>query len=396
MNKIKEILETEIDPVKLAEAPFRIAGMPLRLANAGLRLQQRRLRRLLRGRSGKKPGLPPGTLVYTGETPGEAATARLHVFDEDTLEAFENADIDLIRAQRAEGRVWIDVEGVHDLDLLRALGQEFGLHELTLEDVARTGQRPKLEAYEGYLFVVVRMLRHIDEEGRVDFEQVSLILGPDFVISFQERPGDVFDPVRQRLMNPQSRIRTDSLDYLLYRIMDVVVDNYFVVLEKLGDAVEHLDGLVMSAHGNEGLSAIHALKQESLLLRRSVWPLREVLTQLQRDELPMITPATRVYMRDVYDHTVEVIETIETIRDLISGMMDLHLTMVSNRMNEVMKVLTVIATIFVPLTFIVGIYGMNFDYMPELAVRWAYPAVWVVMIAVALGMVAFFRRRGWF
>ena len=368
---------------------------PIRLAEAGLRLQQRRLRRLVR-RSGKKAGLPPGTLVYTGPPPEEPATVRLHVFDEDTLEELTTRDIDEIHRQRTEGRVWVDIEGVHDLDLLRAIGAEFGLHPLTLEDIARTGQRPKMEAYEGYTFIVVRMLSYVDAEQRVDYEQVSLVMGPDFLLSFQERPGDVFDPVRQRLMNPSSALRTSRIDYLTYRLLDVIVDNYFVVMEKLGERVEALDEMIMTADGNRGLRLIHSLKQESLLLRRSVWPLREVMAQLERGDHPLVKPATRIYMRDVYDHTVEVIETIETMRDLIAGMMDLHLTMISHRMNEVMKVLTVIATIFVPLTFIVGIYGMNFSYMPELNERWAYPAVWVVMIAVALSMVAFFRRRGWF
>jgi magnesium transporter len=346
--------------------------------------------------SKKPPGLPPGTIVYTGsEKPTTPVTVQLHVFDEDTLEEIATRDVAEIHRQRAEGRVWIDVEGVHDLDLLRDLGREFGLHPLTLEDIARTGQRPKVETYDNYAYIVVRMLRWIEEEERVDYEQVSIVFGKDYVVSFGERPGDVFTPVRQRLMNPQSHLRTEGVDHLVYRLLDVIVDNYFVVMEKLGDRLEALDAVIMQDGKDVGLNAIHTLKQESLLLRRSVWPLREVLVQLERGDNPWIAQTTRIYLRDVYDHTIEVIETIESVRDLISGMMDLHLTMVSHRMNEVMKVLTIITTLFVPLTFIVGIYGMNFDFMPELNETWAYPAVWAVMIVITIGQVIFFRRKRW-
>ena len=370
---------------------------PLKMAEAQLRLQQRRVRRLVRRSSAaKEVGAPPGTIVYTGPERRAPVTMRLHVFDEDTLEHIEPCTMDEIRRQRAEGRVWIDVEGVHDVDLLRALGTEFGLHALTLEDIARPGQRPKIESYEGYAYVVVRMMRWLEDDQRVEEEQVSIILGNDFVLSFQEKPGDVFDPVRHRLMNPQSGMRTASVDYLLYRLLDVVVDNYFIVMEKLGERVEALDTLVMSGDDwRNGLALIHGMKQETLLLRRSVWPLREVVAQLERGDHPLIKPATRIYFRDVYDHTIEVIDTIESVRDLISGMLDVHLTIVNNRMSEVMKVLTIITTLFVPLTFIVGIYGMNFDFMPELRERWGYPSVWAVMVAITIGQLFFFRRKGW-
>jgi len=284
---------------------------------------------------------------------------------------------------------------VHDLELLRDLGAEFGLHPLTLEDIARPGQRPKVESYEEYAYIVVRMLRWHEEEQRAEEEQVSIVIGRDFVISFQEKPGDVFDPVRNRLMNPQSGMRVASIDYLVYRLIDVVVDNYFVVMEKLGERVEALDALIMGGTGNAALSLIYGLKQEGLLLRRSVWPLREVLAQLQRGDVPHITEATRIYFRDVYDHTIEVMDTIESVRDLIAGMLDVHLSITNNRMSEVMKVLTIITTIFVPLTFIVGVYGMNFDWMPELRQAWAYPAVWVVMLAITAVQLYFFRRKGW-
>lgn len=396
-RKIRDILDTEIDPVKLAEAPFELARMPLRAVDATLRLSQRRIRKLFRrSHRHKEAGLPPGTLVYTGtETAATPVTVRLHVFDEDTLEDIPECDIDEIRRQRKEGRLWVDVEGVHDLDVVRELGAEFGLHPLTLEDIARPGQRPKIEQYDDYTYIVVRMLRWVEEEHRAEEEQVSIIIGRDFLLSFQERPGDVFDPVRNRLMNPQSGMRVASLDYLVYRLIDVIVDNYFVVMEQLGDQVERLDALIMGGTSRGALPHIYALKQESLLLRRSVWPLREVLSQLQRGDVASITPETRIYFRDVYDHTIEVMDTIESVRDLIAGMLDVHLSITNNRMSEVMKVLTIITTIFVPLTFVVGIYGMNFDYMPELRERWAYPAVWGVMLVIVAGQLYYFRRKGW-
>ena len=368
---------------------------PLKLAEASMRLQQRRMRKLFRKSSRKKEaGLPPGTLVYTGNETAPV-TVRLHVFDEDTLEDIPGCNLDIIRKQRAEGRVWVDVEGVHDLDILRDLGTEFGLHPLTLEDIARPGQRPKVESYEQYAYIVVRMLRWNEEDQRADEEQVSIVIGKDFVLSFGERPGDVFDPVRTRLMNPHSGMRVASIDYLVYRILDVIVDNYFVVMEKLGERVEALDALIMSGSGNTALSLIYGLKQEGLLLRRSVWPLREVLAGLQRGDVPHITEATRIYFRDVYDHTIEVMDTIESVRDLISGMLDVHLSMSNNRMSEVMKVLTIITTLFVPLTFIVGVYGMNFDWMPELRVWWAYPTLWAIMAGITVAQLFFFRRKGW-
>ena len=368
---------------------------PLKLAEASLRLQQRRMRKIFRKSSRKKEaGLPPGTLVYTGNETAPV-TVRLHVFDEDTLEDIAGCNLEIIRKQRAEGRVWVDVEGVHDLDLLRDLGTEFGLHPLTLEDIARPGQRPKVESYEEYAYIVVRMLRWHEEDQRADEEQVSIVIGKDFVLSFGERPGDVFDPVRNRLMNPQSGMRVASIDYLVYRIIDVIVDNYFIVMEKLGERVEALDALIMSGSGNTALSLIYGLKQEGLLLRRSVWPLREVLAQLQRGDVPHVTDATRIYFRDVYDHTIEVMDTIESVRDLISGMLDVHLSISNNRMSEVMKVLTIITTLFVPLTFIVGVYGMNFDWMPELRVWWAYPTLWAIMAGITVVQLFFFRRKGW-
>jgi len=377
-----------------------LAADTMRLASLGLRKSQRRLRRLVRTGSTHKTGLPPGTLVYTGEQPLEerhAVNVRIHVFDADGCDVVETRDIAEIRRLRASGRkIWVDVDGIHDIPLIEAIGEEFGIHPLTLEDIARSGQRAKTEEYDEYLFLVMSMLRYADEDDRVDYEQIGLVLGEGWLLSFQERQGDVFDAIRQRMQSPQSKIRAAGIDYLMYRLVDTTVDYYFVVLERLGDQVAELETELLRADDDpDVLGTIHVLKQESLLLRRAVWPLREMLVQLERRENAFIAAETRVYIRDVYDHAIEVIDTVETIRDLISGMLDVHLTNVSNRMNEVMKVLTIIATIFVPLTFIVGVYGMNFEYMPELNERWAYPLIWAIMIMVTVAMLIYFRRKRW-
>jgi magnesium transporter len=263
------------------------------------------------------------------------------------------------------------------------------------EDILNTTQRPKFDDYGDYLYAVVKMLRWDAEREEAEIEQVSLVLGKNFVFSFQEREGDVFDPIRHRIRNAKGRIRKMSADYLAYCLIDAIVDGYFVILEHLGDRIEAVEANLVSNPTPQTLREIHALKRESLLLRRSIWPLREVVSGLERTESQLVADATHVYLRDVYDHSVQVIDTMETFRDMLTGMLDTYLSSLSNRMNEVMKVLTIIATIFIPLTFIAGIYGMNFRHMPELQWRWGYAAALVAMAIVAVGMLLHFRRRKW-
>jgi magnesium transporter len=294
----------------------------------------------------------------------------------------------------APGVSWVDVTGVHDGGMVEEIGSAFGLHPLVLEDVVNTHQRPKLEDYEDYVYMVVKMLT-ATESGTVEEEQVSIVLGPGWVISFQERPGDVFDPVRERIRTGKGRIREMGPDYLAYALLDALVDHYFVVLERLGDRVERVEEDVVRDPREETVGRIHRLKREILLFRKAAWPLREVTSALHREDTSQVTERVGVFVRDVYDHTVQVIDTAETLRDLVAGMLDTYLTGVSNRMNEVMKVLTVMASIFIPLTFVAGVYGMNFEHMPELGRPWAYPAVLSLMGLVAGGMVVYFRRRGW-
>jgi len=344
----------------------------------------------------KKIGLPPGTLVHVGEKKIEKIRISIIDYDEAHVEEKEAKSVEECFPFKDKPTVtWINVDGLHEVNLIEQLGTHFGMHPLLLEDILHTEQRPKLEDHEAYLFVVLKMLYYNGEAREIEAEQVSLILGSDFVISFQEREGDVFKYVRERIRNSKGRIRKVGADYLAYALIDAIVDNYFIVLEKLGEQIEVMEEELVTNPTPETLQTIHHLKRELIFLRKSVWPLREVISALDRGESPLIQESTGIYLRDLYDHTIQVIDSVETFRDMVSGMLDIYLSSVSNKMNEVMKVLTIIATIFIPLTFIAGIYGMNFQYMPELGWHWGYPAVWFVICAIFIVMLVYFRRRKW-
>ncbi|MFB3906638.1 MAG: magnesium/cobalt transporter CorA [Acidobacteriota bacterium] len=343
----------------------------------------------------KGPGASPGTLVYTGER--VVAKVRVSVIDYDQSRLTEKDDIplDQLGALKETSTVsWINVEGISDSSVIGEIGKRFGLHPLLLEDILSPRQRPKMETYESYLFLVLKML-YVEKSGEIRSEQVSFVLGPHYVISFLEDPGDIFNPVRERIRAQRGRIRQMGPDYLLYALADAVVDHYFIVLEHVEERIETLESEVFSRPTAATIHGIQRLKTELLYLRKSVWPLREALSGLLRGESPLLSDKTEFFFRDVYDHTIQVIDTLESLRDTVSGLLDIYLSSQSHRLNEVMKVLTIIATIFIPLTFIVGVYGMNFRFMPELDVPWAYPLVWCIMIAVAGVMLVFFRRRGW-
>jgi magnesium transporter len=342
----------------------------------------------------RKTGLPPGTLVHIGEQKTDKVT--ITVFNYAGTRCDERQDVPLdALAPPTDGSVtWVDVGGVHKMEVLESFGKQFQLHPLLLEDIANTDQRPKLDDYETYLFLVIKMLT-VTERQDIIVEQVSLVLGRNFVLSFQENGTDVFQPVRERLRAGKGRLRQAGADYLLYALVDSIVDQYFAVLEVLGEKIEALQDLVVSDPKPETLSQMHALKRELLFLRRAVWPLREVTNNLSRSECPLLQESTKVFFRDVYDHVVQIVDTIETLREMVSASLDIYLSSISYRLNAVMKVLTIITTIFMPLTFIVGIYGMNFEHMPELKWVWGYPAVWGVMVAVAAGMLLLFRKLRW-
>jgi magnesium transporter len=313
-----------------------------------------------------------------------------------TAESLEEHDLsapaDLARFRDTGGVTWVNVDGLGSTEFLRGMGEVFGFHPLALEDVLSVPQRPKADDYSDHLFLVIRMP---DYQEQLEIEQISMFLGRNVVVTFQQRPGDCLEPIRERLRKSTGRLRQEGADYLMYAILDAVIDHYFPFLELLGETVEELEDEVMADPDHETLGRVHEIKRDLLDVRRSLWPLRDAVNGLLRDESPLLGETTRLYLRDCYDHIVQVLDMVETYRELAGGLMDVYLSSLSNRMNEVMKVLTVIATIFIPLTFIAGIYGMNFERMPELKWGWAYPAVWGVMIFIAVVMLILFRRKGW-
>ncbi|MFH1577081.1 MAG: magnesium/cobalt transporter CorA [Candidatus Margulisiibacteriota bacterium] len=348
-------------------------------------------------KNSKAKGLPPGTLVHVGEKKTDKTRITVIAYGQNNFEEKEVKNIEECFPYKDNGHIsWINVDGIHQTEVIEKLGKQFGLHPLVLEDIVNTEQRPKMEDYGDYLYIVLKMIYLNNQADLIMSEQVSLVLGKDLVISFQERAGDVFEPIRERLRTAKGRIRQFGADYLAYALLDAIVDGYFAILEKTGERIEVVEQKVAVDPKPKTLQLIHQLKSDMVFLRKSIWPLREVLCGLQRNESSLIQGSTAVYLRDVYDHTIRVAESIESYREMVSGLLDIYLSSVSNRMNEVMKVLTVIATIFIPLTFVAGIYGMNFKYMPELEWHWAYFAVLGVMAVIGLVMVYYFRKKKWF
>ncbi len=345
----------------------------------------------------KKAGLAPGSLIHIGERKTKEVKITIMDYDEGHLEEKEvKTIVECFAFKERPTITWINIEGIHEVNILERLGECYGFHPLILEDILNTDQRPKMEDFGEYIYVVLKMLEYNDRKDEIITEQVSLILGKNFVISFQEGiKGDVFDPIRERIRTSKGRIRKAGADYLAYSLLDGIVDNYFIILEKLGEKVECVEEELVARPDPETLHLIHNLKREMIFLRRSVWPLREVVSNLERTESLLIKKSTGIYFRDVYDHTIQVIDTIETFRDMLSGMLDIYLSSISNRLNSVMKVLTIIATIFMPLTFIAGLYGMNFKYMPEIGWRFGYPFALFLMVSVVVVMLFYFRKKKW-
>jgi magnesium transporter len=344
----------------------------------------------------KKAGLPPGTPVYIGER--EAEEIRIHLIDYDEAH-FQEKEVTTIEEcfpfKDTPTVTWVNIDGIHRPETIETIGKHFNIHHLIVEDIVHTGQRPKTEDLEDYIFVVLKMLSYDEAMNEINAEQVSIILGPNFVISFQEHTGDVFNPLRERIRYGKGRVRRKGPDYLAYCLMDAVIDNYFIILEKLGERIGDIQEVLLTNPTPATLQEIQKLRREMILLRKSVWPVREVINRLERGESSLMNESTGIYFRDVYDHTIQVIDIIETLRDILSGMLDVYLSSVSNKMNEIMKVLTIIATIFIPLTFLAGVYGMNFKYMPELEWRWGYFAVLLIMVVIVGGMLMYFRKKEW-
>jgi len=344
-----------------------------------------------------KSGLPPGTLVHVGEPRAEKARITAMVYDDSRLLEEELESIgDAFPFSDAPIVTWVNVDGIHQVEVVEELGQHLGLHPLVLEDTLNPEQRPKMEDLSDYLFIVVRMLDWDDGRDKMITEQISIVIGDSYVVSLKEHPGgDVLEPIRVRIREAKGSIRRQGPDYLAYALLDGIVDRYFGVLERLGEKVEDLEEELVAHPTPDMLQDLHDLRRQMIFMRKAVWPLREVVGGLERGGSSLIKDSTHVYLRDVHDHTIQVMDAVETLRDMLSGMLDIYLSSISNRMNEVMKVLTVFASIFIPLTFVAGVYGMNFAYMPELAWRWAYPVLWLVMLGVGLSMLLYFRRKRW-
>jgi magnesium transporter len=341
----------------------------------------------------RKAGASPGTLIHIGEQKVDETRMTLIDYDEEHLqervldsieEAFPLKDLPTV--------TWINIDGLHQLDIIEKVGQHFNIHPLVLEDIVNTGQRPKTEEFEDF---ILKMLHYNKNSEKIGSEQFSLVLGSNFLLSFQEIQGDVFKTVRERIRKPKSRIRKAGCDYLAYALIDAIVDHYYLILEKLGENIEALEEDLLENPSPETLQTLHEMKREMIYLRKQIWPIRELINSLVKGESSLINESTGLFFRDIYDHTIQIIDTIESYRDILSGMLDIYLSTLSNKMNEVMKVLTIIATIFIPITFVAGIYGMNFKFMPELEWRWGYAMVWAIIV-VAIGiMVGFFKKKQW-
>jgi len=344
----------------------------------------------------EKAGLAPGTLVHIGDHKTERIKITLIDYDEVQLQEKELKKIEeSFPLKEKKSVTWINIDGIYQLDVIEKLGKHFGIHPLIQEDIVNTGQRPKAEDFDDYVYIVLKMLYQDEDKLKVKSEQISLIIGKNFLISFQEVEGDVFSSVRDRLRKGKGRIRKMGCDYLAYALMDAMVDNYFIILENIGEKIELLEEVLLENPTPQTLQTIHDIKREMILFRRQVWPIREIISGMMKFDSPLINESIGIYFKDIYDHTIQIIDTIESFRDMLTGMVDMYLSTISNKMNEVMKVLTIIATIFIPLTFIAGIYGMNFKYMPELEWRWGYPAAWLIFAAIAIAMICYFKRKSW-
>ncbi len=345
----------------------------------------------------RKSGLPPGTLLHIGDRKVDHAKITRTDYDPEVHECRElDGNKPLIAPAHLEKLSWIEVTGLHDVQLLQGIGDAFGIHSLMLEDIANTDQRPKIDVGDSQVFIVVKMLQlRGDIRTELDIEQVSFILGRGYLLTFQEKDGDVFDSVRQRLRQKGSRLRKHGADYLAYALLDLVVDHYFVVLEGIADQMDDLEASILGEPKPDLTTRIHHLKRTLLQMRKATWPMRDMISSLLRMESPLVSGEMTPFLHDLHDHTLQVVDAIETHRDMLSGLLEVHLSNINNQLGAVMKVLTIIATIFIPLTFVAGVYGMNFDVMPELHWKWGYPIVLLFMFGIAAGLLVYFRIKKW-
>lgn len=345
-----------------------------------------------------KVGLPPGTLVHVGDVSGISTSITLIDYTKDQLIEKQIGSIDeILEYKETDTVTWVIIEGLSNTDTIKDIGRHFGIHQLVLEDILNTHQRPKFEEYEDYLYIVLKSLLPVENKHfSVDYEQISILVLENFVFTFKEKNDDLFDSVRERLITSKGRFRNLGSDYLTYVLLDTIIDNCFVLIDTLDDSVSLLEDQMLSHDAtDESLHTIQRLKREIIIIRRYISPIRELMSGILRSESVLIPEKTHIYLRDVYDHSIRVIESIETYREILSGLLEIYISSVSNKMNEVMKVLTVFASIFIPLTFLTGIYGMNFEFMPELKWKWAYPVLWVAFITIPAVLIYYFKRKKW-
>jgi len=344
----------------------------------------------------QKAGVAPGTVVHVGARRAEKVRITVIDYGEKLFEERVVTDVEECRVFKDRPTVtWINIDGLHDIEVIEKIGRMFGIHPLVLEDIVNTHQRPKMENYNDYIYCVVKMITHILGGAQLDVEQVSFILGKNFLISFQEKEGDVFESTRERIRSSKGRVRSAGPDYLLYSLIDAIVDNYFTILENLGEQLENLEARAIANPTRASLRQMHSIKTQFIYLRKAVWPLREVLSGLQRAESSLIAETTGVYLRDAYDHTIQVIDNVETLRDMATVMMEIYVTAVGNKLNEIMKVVTIIATLFMPITFLASLYGMNFEFMPLLHSPYGFPIMLVLMLVSCLALLMYFRKKRW-
>jgi len=345
----------------------------------------------------KKIGQPPGTAIYTGNKKSFEPHLTVITYTEQTCHQAKGTALQsCLPEDNFKGMTWLHLQGLNNIELVREIADHYKIHPLTLEDILNVGQRPKVEEFDQYEFITFKLLAWNPEKLIFSAEQLSLVLGKDYLLSFQESDSSILNDIQEKLCaEPNQRLRQQGCDYLAYRLMDRVVDNYFEVLEGVGNQIDLVEEKIISDPVPQNTRTIYRLKRQMLLLRKSIWPLREVLSHLLQVEETLITPFTRLYLRDLYDHVVQAIDTLETYRDMLSNLLDVYLSSLTNRMNEVMKTLTIIATIFIPITTLASIYGMNFTYMPELHWHYGYFIVLGLMVGIAVVMMIYFQRKKW-
>jgi len=353
-------------------------------------------KRQQRKRHSAKAGLPPGALIFIGKHSDEPVTIELIDYSSGYHAQAEIPQVkDLKVSLDASTVSWINIHGIHDPKVIEQVGKVYGIHKLVLEDILDTDHRPKVEPFEDYVFFTMKMMWYT-EDGYLEKEQISIVFGKPYVLCFQERKGDIFDPIRERIRTDSGLIRKKGTDYLVYRLIDSVVDNYFTIVEQIEDKVEDLEEKIAADTDTDQMQTIQSLKREILTLKRALLPLREAVGGLEKGVTELVDPENVKYFRDVYDHLQQIAENLESNREVLSGLMDMHVANISNKMNQVMKVLTVIASLFIPLTFIAGVYGMNFDNMPELHYKYGYFGAWGLMISVFILMLLYFKKKRWF